>query len=118
MGEENKNEISGAAKVCGILALIFAIISVLIPLVGTLFVTPLAIVFGVFALRGGSKGMGIATVIIVIINLLISPSFWANIYAGATSNQAGSNLFLTYFDFIGIVVMFFYIAKPRKKIVA
>jgi hypothetical protein len=43
----------------------------------------------------------------VVINLVISPTFWLNIGAGATIANAGSNRFLTYFDAIGVVAMLY-----------
>jgi hypothetical protein len=82
--------------------------------IGVLFVTPLAILLGAAALYGGYKGMGIATLIIVVINLVISPTFWLNIGAGATMANAGSNRFLTYFDAIGVVAML-YLAVRRVQ---
>lgn len=70
-------EVPGYAKICGIIALILAIVGVLIPVVGVLFITPLAIILGAISLYGGYKAMGIATLIINVINLIISPTFWA-----------------------------------------
>ncbi len=102
------------AKLCGILALIFAIVGVMIPVVGVLFVTPLAIVLGAVALYGASKGLGIATLIIVVVNLLISPSFWLNIGAGATNANASANRFLTYVDVLGVAAML-YLAVRRPR---
>src|SRR5262249_28515486 len=46
-------EVPAYAKVCGILALILAIVGVVIPVFGVLFITPLAIVFGSIGLYGG-----------------------------------------------------------------
>ncbi len=103
------------AKICGILALILAIAGVVIPVVGVLFITPLAIVFGSIGLYGGYKAMGIATLVINVINLIISPTFWANIGAGATLSQASGNRFLTYFDSIGVIVMFVLVVRTRKS---
>jgi len=105
---------TGYAKVCGILGLILAIVGVLIPIVGVLVITPLAIVFGVIGLYGGSKAMGIAVLIINVVNLMISPTFWANIGAGATFASATGNRFLTWFDAIGVILMFVLVARPRR----
>ena len=107
-------EVPGYAKVCGILALIFAIIGVVIPVVGVLFITPLAILFGAAALYGGYKGMGIAALVVNVINLIISPTFWLNIGAGQTIEGAAANRFLTYFDAIGVIVMFLLVARKPK----
>ena len=111
VGAVLKAQVPGYAKVCGIFALIFAILGTLIPVIGVLFVTPLAIMLGAAALYGGYKGMGIATVIIVVINLVISPTFWLNVGAGATIANAGSNRFLTYFDAVGVVAMLYLVAR-------
>jgi hypothetical protein len=107
-------EVPSYAKACGILALIVAIVGVLIPVIGVLFITPIAIILGAIALYGGYKGMGIATLIIVTVNLIISPTFWANIGAGATFAGASSNRFLTYFDAIGVIVMLYLAVRKRK----
>lgn len=104
---KKSSEIPGYAKACGILSLIVAIVGVVIPVVGVLFITPIAIILGAIALYGGYKGMGIATLIIVTVNLIISPTFWANIGAGATFAGASSNRFLTYFDALGVIVMLY-----------
>lgn len=106
-------EVPAYAKLCGILALIFAIVGTVIPIVGVLFITPLAILFGAAALYGGYKGIGIATPIIVVVNLLISPTFWLNIGAGATQAEASANRFLTYFDTVGVIAML-YLAVRRR----
>lgn len=112
----NRHQKSGYAKICGILSLIFAIPSVLIPVVGPVFITPLAIVFGIFALYGGSKGIGIATLIIIVVNLIISPSFWANLYIGATESGTIVNQIISYIDLIGLVLMFVFVIYPKRKL--
>jgi hypothetical protein len=83
------SEVPAYATVFGIFALITAIVSFLIPIIGPLFITPFAVICGIIALFGGSRGMGIATTIIVTINLIISPSFWLSFYTGTA--QAGTN---------------------------
>jgi hypothetical protein len=109
-----QREVPGYAKVCGILGLIVAIIGVLIPVVGVLFLTPLAIILGAISLYGGYKAIGIAVLIINAVNLVISPTFWANVGAGATIAQAGGNRFLTYFDLIGVIVMLALVIRKPK----
>ena len=107
-------EVPGYAKVAGIIGLILAIVGVIIPVGGVLFVTPLAIIAGAIALYGHYKGMGIAVLIINVLNLIISPTFWLNIGAGATIANAGSNRFLTYFDTIGVIIMFVLVVRKQK----
>jgi|SRR5579872_7359506 len=108
-------EVAGYAQVCGILGLILAIVGFFVPIVGVLFITPLAIVFGAFALYGHYKGMGIAILIINVVNLMVSPTFWLNIGAGATLQGASGNRFLTFFDAIGTIVMFVLVARKRPS---
>jgi GYF domain 2 len=108
-------EAAGYAQVCGILGLILAIVGFCIPIVGVLFITPLAIIFGALALYGHYKGMGIAILIINVVNLMVSPTFWLNIGAGATIQGASGNRFLTYFDAIGTVVMLALVLRKRTS---
>lgn len=110
---QSSTGIPGYARACGITSLILAIVGFVIPVIGVLFITPVAIILGTIALYGGYKGVGIATLIIVAVNLIVSPTFWANIGAGATIPAAASNRFLTYFDLAGFVVML-YLASKRK----
>jgi hypothetical protein len=107
-------EAAGYAKICGILSLILAILAFIIPLFGVLFVAPLAIITGCIAMYGGSKGLGIATLIILIINFVVSPSFWLNIGAGASQPEALANRLLTYFDVFGCIVMIGLVIRKRN----
>lgn len=113
-GTSTRAEAPGYARVCGILALILAIVGVLIPVIGVLFITPPAIILGAISLYGGYKGIGVATLVIVVVNLVISPSFWLNIGAGASYHGASGNRFLAYFDAIGVVAMLYLVARRRK----
>ena len=108
-----KDNVPAYAKVAGIIALILAIVGLVVPVFGVLFITPLAIISGAFALYGGYKGIGITTLVIVAVNLIISPTFWANIGAGATMRGAGGNRFLTWFDVLGVALMIYLAAKKR-----
>jgi hypothetical protein len=118
MSEQAQNavmqQIAPYGTVCGILGLILAIVGVLIPMVGVLYITPLAILFGSFGLYGGAKSMGIAVLIIDAVNLLISPTFWANIAAGSALASASGNRFLTWFDAIGVIVMFVLVVRQKR----
>lgn len=107
------SEVPAYAKACGIISLIIAIIAMIVPVVGVLFIAPIAILFGAVSLYGGYKGMGIATLIIIAIDLVISPTFWLNIAAGETQPGAVGNRMLTYFDVIGLIAML-YLAVRRK----
>lgn len=103
-------EVPGYAQVCGILGLILAIVGFCVPIVGVLFITPLAIVGGVFALYGRYRGIGIAILVITLVDLIISPTFWLNLGAGAISP---ANAFLTLFDAAGVVAMFVLLVRRR-----
>ena len=107
-------EVPGYAKICGILGLILAIVGVIVPVVGVLFITPLAIITGSAALYGYYKNIGIAILIVNVVNLLISPTFWLNVGAGATFGEAAANRFLSYFDVIGVLVMLALVVRKRN----
>jgi hypothetical protein len=106
-----EKEVPGYAKICGILALIFSIVGWFIPVIGVILITPIAIVLGIIALRGGTKGMGIASTIIIVVNLFISPSFWVNVGLGAVGSKG--NALMTWFDIVGVILMFYFIVKKR-----
>lgn len=107
-------DVPGFAKISGIAGLVLAILGVLIPVVGVLFITPLAIIAGAIALYGGYKNMGIAILIINVVNLVISPTFWLNIGAGASIAEAAGNRFLTYFDVAGVLAMLALVVRKRR----
>jgi hypothetical protein len=83
-------------------------------MVGVLFVTPAAIVTNVIALYGGYRRVALVTIVIVLVNLLVSPTFWLNVAAGATLPDAGPNRILSYFDAVGVVAVFCLIAWPLR----
>jgi len=106
-------EIHGYAQVCGILAIALAIAGCLIPVIGVLFITPIAIVGNVLALHGGYRRVALVTTVIVLVNLMISPTFWLNVAAGAMGPDFNVNRALSYFDAAGVVAMLSLIAWPR-----
>lgn len=57
---------------------------------------------------------GLYTLIIVIVNLVISPTFWVNVAAGSDPGAEASR-FLTYFDVIGVIAMLALLARRRKS---
>jgi len=84
-------------------------------LVGVLFLTPIAIVLGSVALYGGYKVVGVTTLVVVIVNFLISPTFWLNLLAGASESGASGNRWLAYFDIAGVIAMLYLtVRKPRR----
>jgi hypothetical protein len=110
----NDREIRGYAQVCGILAIALAIAGCIIPVVGVLFVTPIAIVANALALHGGYRRVALATTVIVLVNLMVSPTFWLNVAAGAIAPDFNANRALSYFDAVGVVAMLSLIAWPRR----
>ena len=109
------HEVPGYAQICGIVAIALAIAGVLVPVIGVLFITPVAIVLNAVALWGGYRPIGLITIVIILVNLLISPSFWLNVGAGAAYSEAVANRFLTYFDIAGVLAMFCVIDWWRRK---
>jgi hypothetical protein len=101
-----KHEAAGYAQIAGIVGLSLAIAGLVVPVIGVLFITPLAIILNSIALWGGYKRIGLVTIVIILVNLLISPTFWLNIAASAAEPTAYGNRFLTYFDVAGLLAMF------------
>ena len=108
-------EVPGYAQICGIIAIALAIAGVIVPVIGVLFITPVAIALNAVALWGGYRPIGLITIVIILVNLLISPSFWVNVGVGATISEATVNRFLTYFDIAGVLGMFCVIDWRRRK---
>jgi len=111
----NESEVQGYAKVCGVLALALAIAGFLVPVVGVLLITPIAIGFNLAALFGGYRGVPIATTVLVLVNLIVSPTFWLNVATGAIVPNALLNQLLSYLDLAGVIGMFCLIAWPRRR---
>ena len=108
-------QVPAYAQVAGILALALAVAGVFIPFVGVLFLTPIAIGLGTVALYGRYKVVGVTTLVVVIVNFLISPTFWLNLYAGASDSQASINRWLACFDIAGVAVMLYLsVRQPRR----
>ena len=109
------DDVPECAKISGIVAIIAAAFSLIIPIVGTLFISPVAIIITAIALWGGAKKTGAAAFIIIVLNLVISPTFWLNVYASFATGGSG-NVFLAWFDVIGVVVMIAFLIRKRKKV--
>jgi hypothetical protein len=99
-----RREPSGVTKTFAILAIILSLAAFMLPVVGVLLVAPLAVICACIALYGSDfNSLGLVSAILIIVNYIISPTFWANIGAGA--QNGGGNLFLTWFGIIGSIVM-------------
>lgn len=105
--------VAGYARAAGVLALIAAILAVVIPIVGVLWFSPLAVILGMIALKGGAKGFGIAVLVIVVVNMVISPTFWLNIGAGAQIPGAAANRMVTYINVFGVLGMILLLFSGR-----
>lgn len=96
--------VPGYARVAGVLALITAILAAIIPIVGVLWFSPLAVILGLIAMYGGARGFAIAVLVIVAVNMIISPTFWLNIGAGSMPG-AGANRAVTLVNVFGVLGM-------------
>jgi hypothetical protein len=95
---------SGMTKACAVLALILSLVAFVVPFFGVLFIAPLAIIFACIALYGRDfNSLGLISAILIIVNYFISPTFWANIGAGASNGAP--NLFLSWFGLLGSITM-------------
>jgi hypothetical protein len=109
-------EAPGYVKLTAVLALSLALVAYIVPVLGVLAVTPFTIVLGCIALYGGDfKYLGVATIVLIVVNLMISPTFWLNVAAGATDPGAAANRFLTYFDIGGVIVMLVLLVYGKKR---
>jgi hypothetical protein len=105
---------SGLTKAMAVVAIILAIASFLVPVIGVLFLAPLAIICACVALYGSDfNSLGLVSAIIVIVNYIVSPTFWVNIGAGAQSG--GPNLFLSWFGLLGSIAMIALIVRKYTK---
>lgn len=50
---------------------------------GVIFMTIPAAILGIIALSGGDRKLGMTVFVIVAVNIIISPSFWLNLWAGS-----------------------------------
>jgi hypothetical protein len=109
-----RQEASGLTKTFAVLAVILALSAFMLPIVGVLFIAPLAVICACIALYGRDfNSLGLVSAIMTIVNYIISPTFWANIGTGA--QQGGGNLFLTWFGLLGSIVMIGLIVRKYAR---
>lgn len=114
MNEVKVDDRSAQTKATAILAIIVSLSAVLVPVLGVLYLNPIAIILSCIAIYGGDfKSLGLVSAIIIVVNYIISPTFWLNIGTGA--QFGGSNLFLTWFGVIGSLVMIVLIVRKYKN---
>ena len=83
MTDVKTREPSGATKAFAVLAIILALAGFMLPIVGVLVIAPLAVICACIALYGSDfNSLGMISAILIIVNYIISPTFWANIGAG------------------------------------
>jgi hypothetical protein len=102
------------ARAFGVLALVAAIAAFLIPFIGVIFITIPASVLAMVALYGGDRKLGMTVFIILAVNLIISPSFWLNLYVGAADVSASSNRWFAYLDIVCGLAMIPFLFIRRK----
>lgn len=101
-------------KVCEIIGLILAIASFFIPFVGVFIMAPLAMIVGSVALYGGgSKGFGIAILILSAVKIIISPMFW--LYLGVSAVEEGVQGYFSYFVLVCFIVMLYFLVRTFKS---
>ena len=100
-------------KITAILWFIASIISFLIPVVGWTFFTPIALLFWIYSANKWNKsGINIATLVIVLVNLIISPTVWTTIYMGEESLL--KYLPIVYFV-LSVVFLYFLVRKNSSE---
>lgn len=100
-------------RVCGLVALVLATASALMPTIGILAVIPPTVVLGAITLYGGFRGIGAGILVMCAMDAILSPTFWANV----TFTSAHYTLLdhtLTYFDLVGIIAMSALLFKPAR----
>lgn len=104
--------------VLGVLALITAILAFIVPVLGVLYFSPLSALLGIGALWRGARGYGIAVTIILAVNMVVSPTFWANLAAGSQMAGASGNRLITYVNVFGVLLMLALLFRRRGKVVS
>lgn len=94
------SEVSATARALGVLALIFAVAALIVPFIGPIFLTIPASIFTMVAFYKGDKKLGTIAFGIIAVNLIISPSFWLNLAAGAGMREASPNRVMAILDIL------------------
>jgi uncharacterized membrane protein len=91
--------------VLGVLALIAAILAVIIPVYRVLYFSPIAALLGIGALWQGGRGYGIAVIVLLAVNMIVSPTFWLNLATGSQMSAASGSRLITYLNIFGVLIM-------------
>ena len=106
---------TSATKAFAVLAIVFALAGLSLPMIGVAFVAPVGVICTCVALYGSDfKSMGLISAVLLILNYLISPTFWAIVADG--SARGGGSLFLTLFAIVGSVVMIALIVRKYTSV--
>ena len=97
------------AVIVSSLGLAFTIISFIVPSFGTLIIAPLTSFIVAGGIYGGSRGMGIASFIILIIKYIISPTFWITLF----SKDIGGSIF-PILGIIGLITIIIAFIKGKR----
>lgn len=73
------------ARAFGVLALVCAILALIVPVIGPLFIAIPAALLTMIALYGGDRKLGMISFSILAINTVISPSIWLSLFGNAMS---------------------------------
>jgi hypothetical protein len=111
MSQSQHKAPAGYARLCGALGLILAILGFIVPAYGVLLGSSAAAVLGIGAVYGGATGMGIATMILVVLNCVISPMFWIAVEFGG---DTGLDAF-AWISVASVGVMLILIARPQRS---
>lgn len=105
--------VAGYARAAGVTALIAAVLAVLVPGVAVLWFSPLAVVLGIVAIRGGAKGYGVGVLAIISVNMALSPTFVPTIRAGFSMPTVDVNLVMAYIAALGVLGMILMLFTDR-----
>ncbi|WP_067625503.1 hypothetical protein [Alicyclobacillus acidiphilus] len=111
---ESTPNVQPAVRACGLVALVLAVISALMPTFGILAMIPPTVVLGAIAMYGGLRGIGAGVLVMCSMDAILSPTFWANLtWTGMHYSLLDHTL--TYFDLVGIIAMSALLFKPFKS---
>lgn len=100
------------ARICGRVALVLAVVSVLMPRAGILDILPIVVVLGCLTLYGGFREFGAGILVMSIMDIVLSPAFWGN-PAHATHPFSWLEDSLTSLDLVGILAMTALLFRPK-----
>ena len=94
-----------------------AIAAFLVPFFGVIVITIPAAIVGIIAWYGGHRKWGMTVFIIVAVNIIISPSFWLNLWAGAAgagTSSSNPNMVFAILDMLSGLAMVPFLFMKRR----